>query len=131
MDIEQLIKEIIDGIVGVAWSPGMYPQKINQLKSMPAGAWSVVTGSGSSTSTRRLATVETSVQISVWAADAAVRAALKSAIMQTFTGVGFTALIPSDAELTVADESTAYVSSMTFRAWIDTATGWVYQKQNS
>lgn len=131
MDIELLIKQIIDEITQVDWSPGMYPQKLDAIQTKPAGAWSVTTGSGQSTSTRKLATVETSIQISIWAADAAIRAAVKSLVMNAITGVGFKALVPSDAEVVIKAEQTAFVSSMTFRAWIDTATGWVYQNQNS
>jgi len=78
-----------------------------------------------------MATIETSVQISIWAASPALRAACKSAVMASFATVGFLALVPSDAEVVIEAETTAYVSSMTFRAWIDTATGWVYQNQNS
>lgn len=131
MNIEQLIKEIIDGIAGIDWSPGTYPQRLNTIRQSPAGAWSVTTGSGLSTSTRRMATIETSVQISIWASNPALRATCKSAVMAAFAAFGFLALVPSDAEVVIEAETTAYVSSMTFRAWIDTVTGWVYQNQNS
>lgn len=131
MDIELLIKQIIDEITQADWSPGMYPQKLDGIQTKPAGAWSVTTGSGQSTSTRRIATVETSIQISIWAADAVARAEMKSLVMNAITGVGFKALVPSDAEVVIKAEQTAFVSSMTFRGWIDTATGWVYQNQNS
>ena len=131
MNIEQLIKEIIDGIVDIDWSPGSYPQRLNTIRQSPAGAWSVTTGSGLSTSTRRMATIETSVQISIWTSNPALRAACKSAIASAFASIGFLALVPSDAEVVIEAETTAYVSSMTFRAWIDTATGWVYQNQHS
>ena len=66
MNIEQQIKEIIDGIADIDWSPGTYPQRLNTIRQSPAGAWSVTTGSGLSTSPRRMATIEPSVQISVW-----------------------------------------------------------------
>jgi len=131
VNIEQLIKAIIDAIAGIDWSPGTYPQRLNNIRQSPAGAWSVTTGSGLSTSTRRMATIETSVQISIWTSSPALRAACKSAVMSAFAAVGFLALVPSDAEVVIEAETTAYVSSMTFRAWIDTATGWVYQNQHS
>ncbi|MEG1525703.1 MAG: hypothetical protein RR475_11905 [Clostridia bacterium] len=49
--------------------------------------------------------------------------------MDAFTGVGFSALLPSDAEILLSDDSAAFVTNMTFKGWIDTTTYWVYQKQ--
>lgn len=131
VNIEALIKEILAAITTVTWSPGMYPQNLSAIKQKPAAAWSVTTGTGQSTSTRRLATIETTISISLWSATPEARATAKTAIMTALTSVGFLALVPSDAEVVLADETTAYVSTMIFRAWIDTATGWVYQHQNS
>lgn len=131
MTIEQLIKQLLDAITSITWTPGTYPQSLAAMKTKPAGAWSVTTGSGNATSTRRIATAETNVSTSIWCATPEARAAAKSAVMNALTAVGFVALVPSDAEVIIEDQSTAYVSSMTFRAWIDTVTGWVYQSQNS
>lgn len=131
MSIEELVKQIIDAIASVTWTPGTYPQSLAGIKAKPAGAWGVTTGTGQTTSTRRLATVETNVSLSVWSATPEARAAAKAACMAALTSVGFTALVPSDAEVTLEDVSTAYVTNMLFRAWIDTDTGWVYQNQNS
>lgn len=131
MDIEQQIKELLEAITSVTWTPGTYPQSLAGIKTKPAGAWGVTTGTGQSTSTRRVATIETNVSVSIWCATPEARAAAKSAAMNALTAVGFTALVPSDAEVIIEDNSTAYVSSMTYRAWIDTVTGWVYQNQNS
>lgn len=131
MSIEDLIKQLLDAITSITWTPGTYPQSLAAIKTKPAGAWGVVSGSGNTTNTRRLATVETNVSASIWCATPEARAAAKAAVMAALTGVGFVALVPSDAEVVIEDDSTAYVSSMTFRAWIDTVTGWVYQSQNA
>jgi len=131
MGIEELIKELIETITTVTWTPGTYPQSIATMKTKPVGAWGVTVGTGQTTNTRRLATVETNVSASVWCASPELRAAVKEAVLNTLSGVGFVALVPYDAEVTLEDQSTAYVSNMTFRAWIDTVTGWVYQNQNS
>ncbi|HWQ98925.1 MAG TPA: hypothetical protein VN538_12655 [Clostridia bacterium] len=131
MSIEQLIKQLIDAIASVTWTPGTYPQSLAGIKTKPAGAWGVTTGTGQTTSTRRLATAETNVSLSVWSATPEARAAAKAACMDALTSIGFTALVPSDAEIVLEDQSTAYISNMLFRAWIDTVTGWVYQNQNS
>lgn len=131
MDIEALIKEILAAITAITWSPGMYPQNLSTIKQKPAAAWSVTTGTGQSTSTRRLATIETTISISAWSATPEARAAAKAAVMTALTNVGFLALVPSDAEVVLADETTVYVSTMVYRGWIDTTTGWVYQHQNS
>ena len=131
MGIESLIKQLLEAITTITWTPGAYPQSLATMKTKPAGAWGVTTGSGQATSTRRLATVETNVSASVWCATPEARAAVKSAVLTALSNVGFVALVPSDAEVVLEDQSTAYVSSMTFRAWIDTVTGWVYQNQNS
>jgi len=131
MSIEQLIKQLIDAITSVMWTPGTYPQSLAGIKTNPAGAWGVTVGTGQTTSTRRLATAETNVSLSVWCATPEARAAAKAACMEAFTSVGFTALLPSDAEVVIEDQSTAYITNMTFRAWIDSVTGWVYQNQNS
>jgi hypothetical protein len=130
MNIEALIKQLLEEITSVTWTPGTYPQSLAGIKTKPAGAWGVTTGTGQTTSTRRLATVETNVSVSIWCATPEVRAAAKAACMTAFTTVGFTALVPSDAEVIIEDQSTAYVTNLTFRAWIDTTTGWVYQNQN-
>jgi len=131
VDIEALIKEILAAITAITWSPGMYPQNLSTVKQKPAAAWSVTTGTGQSTSTRRLATIETTITISVWSATPEARAAAKAAVMTALTNVGFLALVPSDAEVVLEDQTTVYVSTMVYRGWIDTATGWVYQHQNS
>jgi len=127
LEIELLIKQILDGIAGVAWSPGAF----SQTPARPFGTWAVSAGSGLSTSTRRMATLETTVRVSIWTDDPAARARLKSEVAQAFSNVGFTVLAPNDAEETGGTEQTLYTSAMTFRAWIDTATGWVYQNQNA
>lgn len=131
MGIEELIKQLLEAITSITWTLGTYPQSLAGMKTKPAGAWGVTTGTGQTTSTRRLATVETNVSISVWSATPEARAAAKAACMNALTTVGFTALVPSDAEVVLEDQSTVYVASMVFRAWIDTVTGWVYQNQNS
>ena len=132
MNIEGLIKEVLDEITAITWSPGMYPQSIAAFTEQPIGAWTVATGTGQSTSTRRLATVETTVNVSLWCASAEARAEAKQSVLSALVAVGFLALVPSDAEVVLdGGKATAYVSSMVFRAWIDTATGWVYQHQNS
>ena len=46
MNIEELIKELIDEINGIAWSPGAYPQDITGIKAGPVGAWTATAGSG-------------------------------------------------------------------------------------
>ena len=129
MNVEQLIKELIDEITGISWSPGSYPPDASGIKQTPAGSWTVGTGSGDSTSTRRMATVETTVAISLWCGSADMRADAKRSVMNAFVTVGFTSLIPSDAEILLSDESAAFVTNMTFKGWIDTTTYWVYQKQ--
>jgi len=129
LEIEQLIKEIIDEITQVEWFPGAYPQRLTAIREKPAGAWSVATGTGQSTSTRRLATIEATVTLSLWSATPEARAEAKAAAMAALTGVGFLALVPADAEVALDDQTTAYVSVMTFRGWIDTVTYWVYQRQ--
>ena len=57
MGIEQLIKQLLEAITSVTWTPGTYPQSLATMKIKPVGAWGVTTGSGQATSTRRLATV--------------------------------------------------------------------------
>lgn len=131
MSIEQLIKQLLEAITSITWTPGTYPQSLATMKTKPVGAWGVTTGSGSTTSTRRVATVETNVSTAIWCATPEARASAKAAVMAALTMIGFVALVPSDAEVVIEDQSTAYVSSMTFRAWIDSVTGWVYQSQNS
>ncbi|MEG1756768.1 MAG: hypothetical protein RRZ24_11140 [Clostridia bacterium] len=129
MNVEQLIKELIDEITGVSWSPGSYPPDTSGIKQTPAGSWTVGAGSGASTSSRRMATVETTVAIALWCGSADARADTKRSVMDAFTGVGFSALLPSDAEILLSDDSAAFVTNMTFKGWIDTTTYWVYQKQ--
>ena len=109
----------------------MYPQSLVGIKTKPAAAWNVALGGGQTTSTRRTATIETNVSITNWCATPEARVAAKTAAQSALTAVGFNALMPSDAEVLLEDKSTAYVSSLIFRAWIDTETGWVYQNQNS
>ncbi|MEA5060676.1 MAG: hypothetical protein VB049_11705 [Candidatus Pelethousia sp.] len=127
--MEFLIKELLDSVAGVDWSPGTYPQSLARIKERPAAAWGVVIGSGSGTSTVRQAIIETTITISLWAGTAEVRMAFKDALRELFAGTGFLVQLPSDTEMTLDSEGkqTAYVSNMSFKGWIDTQTGWVYQ----
>ena len=129
MEIEVLIKEILDEIPGVNWSPGTYPLDLTTITQAPAAAWVVTTGSGIATSTDREAVLETSVTISLWTGDADTRATVKETIRQKFTDCGFLARMPSDTEIKLPDQNTAYVSVLAFSGWIDMRTYWVYQSK--
>lgn len=129
MDVEILIKELLDEISDVLWTPGTYPLDLTQIVNSPAAAWIVTTGSGISTSSDREAVLETSVTISLWTGDADTRASVKETIRQKFTGCGFLARLPSDTQVKLPDQNTAYVSILTFSGWIDMRTYWVYQSK--
>lgn len=121
MNIESLIKNLLDSVPEIGWSPGTYPQTLAKLKEKPAAAWSVVTGSGD--------IVETTVAISLWTSTAEQRAVFKAALRELFADTGFLVQLPSDTEISLDQEGkqTAYVSNMSFKGWIDTQTGWVYR----
>lgn len=129
MEIELLIKNLLDSVPGIDWSPGTYPQTLANLKQRPAAAWGVVTGSGSDTSTMRQAIIETTVTISLWTSTAEQRAETKSSLRELFANTGFLVQLPSDTEMTLDQDGkqTAYVSNMAFKGWIDMQTYWVYQ----
>jgi hypothetical protein len=129
MNIELLIKQLLEGVDGVDWRPGTYPQTLANINERPVAAWGVIVGSGSGTSTVRQAIIETTVTVSLWAGTPEQRAAQKAALRELFADTGFLVQIPSDTEISLDEKGkqTVYVSNMSFKAWIDTQTGWVYQ----
>lgn len=130
--MEELIKEVIDEIGGLDWSPGAYPQTLANIKAKPAGCWRVTTASGGSTSTRPDAYVRTTVSIDVWADTAEARAAAVAAIRTVFVGCGFGAGLGGQHEVGIAEKpavQVAYVANLTYTGLVEPATYRVYRLQ--
>ncbi len=127
--IEALIKEIIDEIAGMDWSPGSYPKTLADIKTRPACCWWVNTAGGGSTSTRPEAYVRTTVSINVWAATAEARAEASAAIRAAFIGCGFGAGLGGQHEMGVTVDQTAYVATLSYSGLIEPATYRVYRLQ--
>jgi hypothetical protein len=127
MIIESLIREVVDEITGLDWSPGAYPQTLANIKTRPVGCWWVTTATGGSTSTRPEAYVRTTVRIDVWAATAEARASAADVVRAAFIGCGFSAAPSGQHEVGLPAEQVAYVASLTFNGLIDLTTNWVYR----
>ena len=130
MDVEALIKELLDEIAGVDWQPGFRFQDISNFVTTPVACWHVDAscGAGGSTSTRPGALISARITVTIWAATPEARAATAETIRTAFLAVGF-ALAPSQqSEAGLPGELTAYVCTLTITGLIDTATNWVYRQ---
>ena len=123
MDVEALIKELLDEIEGIDWQPGTMFQSLAGFAEKPVGCWHVDAGSGGSTSTRPGALIATRITITLWAATPEARAATAETIRTAFLAVGF-ALAPSQqSEAGLPGELTAYICTLTMDKSVSMALG--------